>query len=101
MKSTFLVLFLLLATGAFAQTVLSGSSLARNFQPTEHQDRATSQDLGVEQNLLGSNTVFIGHGEMPLSEVPLMFHEVPLGDSARALKQEHVKVKKAHIVWTN
>jgi len=101
MKAIFLGLCLLFATAAFGQSVLTGSSFANTVQPADHPNRSTFQDMGTERSLLGSNNVLIGHGEMPLSEAPLQFHEVPLGDSARALKQEHANVKKARIVWTN
>jgi hypothetical protein len=105
MKATFLivcaVMCMLFATGAFGQATLTGSSFTRSYQPVDHPSQATAYSMGSEQNLLGSNGVLVGHGEMPLSEAPLQFHEVPLGDSARVLKQEHEAMKKSRVVWTN
>jgi hypothetical protein len=105
MKTTFLVICAVIcmfsATGAFGQAVLSGSTFANPVQPVDHPYHSSFEGMGTEQSLLGSNNVLVGHGEMPLSEAPLQFHEVPLGDSARALKQEHAAKKKSHVVWTN
>ena len=101
MKATFLVVCLFLATGAFGQAALTGSSFTRSYQPVDHPSPAEPYPMGTEQNLLGSNSVLVGHGEMPLSEAPLQFREVPLGDSARALKQEHAQMKKSQVVFTN
>jgi hypothetical protein len=105
MKATFLVICAVMcmfcATGALGQAALTGSSFTRSYQPADHPSPATAYPMSTEQNLLGSNSVLVGHGEMPLSEAPLQFHEVPLGDSARVLKQEHAAMKKSHVVWTN
>jgi len=46
-----------------------------------------------------------GQGEKPLweamQEMGTAAAVTPLGDSARALRKEHVAVKKATIVWSN
>ena len=41
------------------------------------------------------------HGVRPLWEVATPAYVVPLGDSARMLKKEHMSAKKAEIVWNN
>jgi len=41
------------------------------------------------------------HGVRPLWEVATPAYVVPLGDSARMLKKEHLDAKKAVVVWTN
>ena len=98
MKTTIFILCLLCATAAFGQSVVSIAPNAPSFQITDHPTRAISQAMPAEQNLLGTNSLTTGHGEMPLWEVPSMSHEVPLGDSARALKKEHANAKKALLV---
>ena len=99
-----LALFVLCATGGFAQ--FSGSAavaptMSTIYSPPNHAEQAMHSSLGDERSLLDSNTVAIGHGEMPLWEVPLASHDVPLGTSAREQKQEHANDKKSTKVWVN
>jgi len=90
------------AVGQITATVASGATMSSTFQATEHTELAAPQPMPQERSLLGTSNVYIAHGEMPLSEVPLPpVHVTPLGDLARMQKAEHAKDKKASIVWEN
>ena len=105
MKLTLAVLafFLLCATGAFAQYggAATTPTMSAIYTPPSHFEHAYYSSMGEERSLFDSNSVTIGHGEMPLWEVPLTSHEVPLGTSAREQKQEHADDKKSTKVWVN
>jgi hypothetical protein len=105
MKTTVFVLCFLCATAAaFGQSVGGGSALSAEpviVQFVSHPGRAYQQAMGPEQNLLGQTANVQAHGVRPLWEVAAPSYVVPLGDSARLLKQEHATAKKADIVWTN
>jgi hypothetical protein len=98
MKTTICVVCLLCATAAVGQSILAAAPNASSFQITDHPTRAISQPMSLEQNLLGTTPFTSAHGEMPLWEAPLQSHEVPLGDTARALRKEHATAKKARLV---
>ncbi len=104
MKTTILsLMFLFCATAAFGQygSAVTPPTLGEAYSSPNHPEHAQRESMGEEMSLFEANSVVIGHGEMPLWEVPLKSHEVPLGDSARALRQEHARDKKAQIVWAN
>lgn len=104
MKATLFALFLLSASAAFGQTASGVSALSNEptvFRMTSHSERAAYSQLGHEQNLSESSTITIAQGERPLWEVAPVHVEVPLGDIARALREEHAKVKKADFVREN
>lgn len=102
MKTALCALCLLCAAGAFGQS-LGNVAVNSTVQFADHPLRATPQGLGQEQCTSWSyGSVYIEHGEMPLSEVRLPeVHIVPLGDLARAQKKEHDTAKKARVVWEN
>ena len=102
MKTTLFVLCLLCAAMAFGQSSVT-PTLTSTVQFYDHAQRANPQGLGREESLTQSyGTVYIEHGEMPLSEVRLpVVHVTPLGDVARAQKKEHAADKKALVVWEN
>ncbi len=66
-----------------------------------HPERAYQQSMASEQVLLEQSSYTSAKGETPLWEVAPPSQKVPLGDVARALKQEHATAKKAEIVWEN
>jgi len=104
MKTSLFVLCFLCATVAMGQVAAtqSGAVLAPTFQVADHANQAAPQPMAQEKSLLGSSTISIAHGEMPLSEVPLpVVHVTPLGDVARMQREEHATTKKAVIVWEN
>ena len=102
MKTALFVLCFLCAAMAFGQSSVT-PLVTSNVQFSDHAQRATPQGLGREESLTQTfGTVYVEHGEMPLSEVRLpVVHVVPLGDLARALKKEHAADKKALVVWEN
>ena len=104
MKTTLFVLCFFCATGAFGQAV-AGATLLSNepqiIEFTSHAGRATQTDMRMQQNLLGSSGQTRAHGQRPLWEVATPAYVTPLGDSARALKEEHKSAKKADIVWNS
>ncbi len=97
MKRTLLALLLLTASSAFAQSL--GASV-RSSEPVpaqfaSHPARANQQPLASEQNILFTATNTYAQGERPLWEVAKPAPEVPLGDIARMLREEHASAKKA------
>src|SRR5437763_15367527 len=80
------------AVGASAQ-LLSGYAL--NGQPQmltigDHPQHASLSGLAQEQDLLEHSTYTYAHGERPLWELmPLPPPGAPLGDIARAFRDEH------------
>lgn len=72
------------------------------FQMAEHPQVAEPHDLAMERDLRGrASAVGYSQGEQPLWEFVQLMPETPLGDTARAYRQEHAQVKKAPIVWVN
>lgn len=105
MRATFLVLCLLCATAAFGQSSAGGGAVLSNEPQSigfiSHAQRATTQQLGQTQNLLGDSSFTSAQGERPLWEVMPAPDAKPLGDTARLLKKQHENAKKAEIVWDN
>ncbi|SRR5579871_2493482 len=100
MKTALLVACILCATAAFGQAAGAPSLTALQF--ASHGQTASVAPMAQEHNLLeGGSSVTVAHGELPLWEVAPKIHEVPLGDSARAIKKEHEAAKKAKKVWEN
>ena len=104
MKSIIFALCFLCSAAAFAQ--VGGSSISGRAQPLSFDyspQHAARQPMAEPQNLTDSSasTYTYGQGERPLWEVAEEKHEVPLGDSARALRKEHEVVKKSAKVWSN
>lgn len=102
MKTMLVVFFLGCAACAFGQCC-SNASVSSPFQFADHSYRASPQRLSQEQDLFtSSGGLYIEHGEMSLSDVPLPpVKVVPLGDIARALKKEHATAKKAQFIREN
>jgi hypothetical protein len=103
MKTVLFVMFVLCASSAFGQAAASASVSA---QPTiysfeSHAEHASRQPLAKEQDLNGGVVFTYAQGERPLWEFATPTHEVPLGDSARMLRQEHSTAKKAAKCWQN
>ena len=101
MKVTLGLLFLLCASAAFGQATAGASALNAQpivFQIQSHAEHASYTPLGQEQYLSEKSSYTFGHGERPLWEVAPVKTEVPLGDVARALREEHLKARKAEFV---
>ena len=105
MKITFCVLgFFVLTGAAFGQASIGGSGLSAHpviYEFTSHEARAQQQGMGQVQNIMEESLNVSAHGVRPLWEVHIPSSSVPLGDSARMLKKEHMTAKKAEIVWNN
>jgi len=105
MKTSLVLLLLLIATAALAQ--VGGASIATPtlsppFAMASHTNHAAPQQMAQEQSLLeGTGQVYIAHGERPLWEVaPPEPPTVPLGDVARAYRKQHQTAKKAQFVYS-
>ena len=103
MKTIIFALCFLCTTAAFGQV---GASISARSQPItfESNPQHAMRPAVVEpENLFDSNasTYTYAQGERPLWEVAEKKVEVPLGDSARALRKEHEVVPKAAKVWSN
>jgi hypothetical protein len=98
-----LVLVILAILGAHAQAQVGGSSVQPAYGPTyqvaDHPQHASQHDLRPEQSLLGGGGVTVAQGERPMSDFPTYKRETPLGDVARAYREEHAKAEKALIHW--
>lgn len=97
MKATLFALLILCASGALAQTigtaVLSSEPVVVQFP--SHPARAAQRPLAAEQNILFTASNSYAQGERPLWEVAKPVPEIPLGDIARMLREEHASAKKA------
>ena len=103
MKSILCALFLLSTAAAFAQSVGSGvlSSQVSAFQIPSHPLHANYAPMAREQNLSQNSTYTYAKGERPLWEFAPASDNTPLGDVARALKEDHAKAPKAEFVREN
>jgi hypothetical protein len=67
-----------------------------------HPRRATQQGLGFTENLRGESEFVSARGERPRWEVaPKKAPEIPLGDVARRLREQHESAKKSDTIWEN
>lgn len=101
MKSKLLLLvipiLLLLCSSAFSQTVGGSiSSQPVEVQIPEHVQHASPHDMATEQPLVGQgpNSITYAHGDRPLWEFPEPNETAPLGDIARAYRQQKLAAKK-------
>ncbi len=100
MKTIFLVLFLFVTGAAFGQWVGSISAQPQPYHPPENPAHASTHALAQEHSVLSGSNYTSAQGEKPAWELP-QAPAVPLGDIARALREEHAKLKKARIVYEN
>jgi hypothetical protein len=103
MKTIIFALCFLCTTAAFGQV---GASVSAHPQPITFESNplhAMRQPMADTQTLFDSTSASYTYaqGELPLWEVAEKKVEVPLGDSARALRKEHEVVRKAAKVWSN
>jgi hypothetical protein len=99
---TFLLTFCILgASAAFGQATNVLSNTPQVYAFETHPEHASRQSLAPMQSLNGNEELVYAQGERPLWEVATAVHEVPLGDSARALRQEHETSKRAAKRWQN
>jgi hypothetical protein len=105
MKTAVCLFCVLSASAAFAQNVGAVTGALSN-EPVrivvpDHPGHASQQPMLTEQSLLNTSTFTSAQGERPLWEVAPKKVEVPLGDVARTLRQEHNVVKKSATVVEN
>lgn len=105
MKITLLVLGLLCFAGAaFGQASAGGVGLSAEpvvYEFRSHAGHASQTEMGRHQDIMEQFNNVHAHGVRPLWEVATPAYVVPLGDSARMLRKEHLSAKKAEIVWNN
>jgi hypothetical protein len=105
MKVTLCALVLVfLAGAAFGQSGIATSGLSAEpvvYEFQSHAARASQTEMGQHQEIMEHFTNVSAHGVRPLWEVAKPAYVVPLGDSARMLRKEHMFAKKAEIVWNN
>ncbi len=104
MKITLLTLFLLCAAVAFGQSTLGAAAINSQAQPVQfysNPQHATHHPMAREESLLQSSSYTHARGERPLWEVARFPEEMPLGDIARALREDHEIVKKTDVIWIN
>jgi hypothetical protein len=105
MKIIVVILCFFCTTVAFAQVAaLGASTTSAEPQPLQffsHPAHATHKPMGREESLLQPSAYFTARGERPLWEVANLPEAVPLGDIARALREERDVLKKSEVVWVN
>ena len=100
MKTAAFVLCFFCTTLALGQSggSLGGAVLASSIQMESHPEHASQRAMADEHSILENSNVYYAQGERPLWEFKTSAHQVPLGDIARMLRQEHATAKKADIV---
>jgi hypothetical protein len=106
MKITIVILcFVCFSTLAVGQvSILGAVGMSAQPQPLQfysNPQHATHHPMGQEQSLLQPTAYSHAQGERPLWEVAKLPAATPLGDVARALREEHMAVKKSEVVWVN
>jgi hypothetical protein len=100
MKKLVLTLCFLWSAAALGQSVSNTVQMSSTFQTTSHAEHASPHALAQEQTLLAGPGwgYTIAEGERPLWEFASSKPEVPLGDVARAYREQHETAKKARFV---
>ncbi len=106
MKIALCVLGLICFAGSAFGQASAGGGAGISAEPvvyefTSHAGHAAQQGFGVPQDIMEHSINAQAHGVRPLWEFAVPADVVPLGDSARLLKQEHTTAKKAEVVWNN
>lgn len=105
MKTTVLMICLLfcasLAVGQSAVGVSVLSSQPIPLQVYTNPKHASHQPMAEEQSLLQPSAYTHAQGQRPLWEVAKFPDSIPLGDIARALREERAGAKKSEVVWVN
>jgi hypothetical protein len=97
MKTTVIVLCLLCAIAAFAQSAPILSNTPAPVVMYEHPQHAAEHAMAQETSLLGGSfsPYTYAKGEVPLADLGSLPYETPLGDIARAYRREHIDAPKA------
>ena len=108
MKIQLLILFVptILIFTSTAQAQAGPGAGALNNQPVilelpDHPEHADVHPMAIEHSLVGqgTNTYSYAQGERPLWEFGPVSQPVPLGDVARAYRQQKLTAKKAETVF--
>jgi hypothetical protein len=99
MKTLLGTLFILCATSAFSQSIIS--SEVQPLRLAEHPQHASQHAMAQESSLFENSTYSYAKGEVPLAELGSPIYFVPLGDLARAAKKDHASDRKAEKVLEN
>lgn len=100
-KLFFLVVLLLSTSAAFGQYVANHiDSQVQVYNIPDHPAHASYAHISDGSSIVGGGAVSFGQGERPFSDFP-QAAPVPLGDSARELKKQHARLKKARVIWEN
>jgi hypothetical protein len=109
-KKPMKVLFSLVALGIFCGTPAFGQSFVSSAANGQAQmltmagnpQHAAQTEMAEPHDLLERSRNTWAQGELPLWEVmPEKTPGPPLGDVARALRNEHATAQKATKIWTN
>lgn len=97
-----LVVCVIGCVGAMGQVAMS----AMNGQPQmlefpDYAQHASQTGMAQTHDLMERSGTSSAHGDRPLWEFMPEPHVTPLGDSARVVRKEHAKAKKAVVVWSN
>jgi hypothetical protein len=96
MKITIVALCFLCATAAFAQNAPVLPNTPQPLQMADHPQHASEHAMAQESSLLSCSAYGYAHGERPLSDFGgTLKPETPLGDIARAFRQDHTTAAKA------
>ena len=102
MKTTLIVLFVLVAATSFGQVAGAISSQAQKLDMPEHPMHASTHAMASEQPIVGgtgADTYAYAQGERPVWEFGPVAPQVPLGDIARAYRREKLTMKKAEFIF--
>jgi hypothetical protein len=101
MKTALLVLSLLGTAAAFGQQPAAPvSHQPQSYQSPSHPQHASEQSLAPEHYLFGAANYFSVRGDARTWDLPPAPTK-SLGESARLLREEHGKLKKARVVFEN
>lgn len=101
MKTTLFVLLILSTAAAVGQASGGISSYAQPLRMSAGTpEHATQHEMAQESPLVGGrpNTYTVYEGERPLWEFGPVSEPIPLGDVARAYRQQKAAAKKAEVI---
>jgi hypothetical protein len=101
MKTTLFVLFILCAAAALAQSAPATSNQAQPAVFADHPMHAEPHGMATESPIAGTtaDAYSYARGEQPLWEFGPISEPVPLGDVARAYRNQKSVAKKAAVVF--
>ncbi len=104
MRTLVFLLCLFCSSLVWGQSTVGMAGLSAQAQVPQfysHEQHASQAGMATEQRVLERSMAVVEHGLKPLWEVAPVSQVAPLGDIARALRQEHQAARKAARVWTN